>query len=344
MSAQKAILTLENGGAVVDSNAPIPKLRDTHVIVNTKAVALNPTDWMHIDWMPDKGALAGCDYAGVVEEVGGAVTKFKVGDRVAGASHGGNKLNHEDGAFAEHVCGKASVAFKIPEQLSFEEASTMPVGVITAAQALYQTLGLPYPTEPTKERLHVLIYGGSSATGTLAIQLAKLSGLEVTTLASSHNHELLKNLGADHIFDYRSPTCASDIKAATGENIHHAFDCIASGESPKICVESMGPGSGKYCSLLPVEELPRKDITNASIAMYTSFGERFFFGPTEFPPSKTDEDFATGFFELVEKLVAEGKIKAHPSLVREGGLEGVLEGLNDLREKKVSGAKVVYKL
>ena len=122
------------------------------------------------------------------------------------------------------------------------------------------------------------------------------------------------------------------------------MDCIASADTAKICVESMGPGEGKYCSLIPVEELPRKDISNNIIVMFTSFGEKFFYGPMEFPPNKQDEDFATEFYEVAEKLLSEGKIKPHPSLVREGGLEGVLEGLKDLKEKKVSGAKLVYKL
>ena len=58
--------------------------------------------------------------------------------------------------------------------MSFEEAATLGVGVTTVGQALYQSLGLPYPTEPTKEKVHLLIYGGSTATGTLAIQYAKL--------------------------------------------------------------------------------------------------------------------------------------------------------------------------
>lgn len=83
-------------------------------------------------------------------------------------------MNHEDGAFAEHVAAKASVTAKIPDSMSFEEAATFGVGVTTVGQALYQSLGLPYPTEPTNDKIHLLIYGGSTATGTLAIQYAKL--------------------------------------------------------------------------------------------------------------------------------------------------------------------------
>ena len=168
------------------------------------------------------------------------------------------------------------------------------------------------------------------------------SGLEVTALASPHNFDLLKSLGADHVFDYNSSSCSADIRAATDNNLQHAFDCIATADTAKICVDAMGPSGGKYSSLLPVSELPRQDVSNASTAMYTAFGAKFFFGPTQFPANPKDEQFAGEFWTLTEKLLGEGKIKAHPPQVREGGLEGVLKGLQDLREKKVSGVKLVY--
>lgn len=69
------------------------------------------------------------------------------------------------------------MTIKIPDNVSFEDASTLGVGIFTVGQALYQSLGLPLPTEPAKESFPVLIYGGSTATGTLAIQFAKLYAL-----------------------------------------------------------------------------------------------------------------------------------------------------------------------
>ncbi|KAI4127088.1 MAG: hypothetical protein LQ338_003374 [Usnochroma carphineum] len=368
MPSQRAILTRAAGDARVVSEAPLPKPRGSHLIVKTKAVALNPTDWMHIDYMPSTGAIPGCDFAGTVEQVGKAVTgDFQVGDRVAGVTHGGiysstplnsnpfkadldhfsslgNALNHNDGAFAEHVSAKASVVLKIPDSMSFEEAATLGAGITTVGQALYQSLGLPYPTQPTKDKIHLLIYGGSTATGTLAIQYAKLSGLEVTALSSAHNFDLLKSLGAHHVFDYHSPTVSADIRTATDNKLQYAFDCIATTDTAKICVDAMGPAGGKYTSLLSLVELPREDVSNASTAMYTCFGEDFMFGKTGLSANPNDEKFAGDFWELTEKFLAEGKIKAHPPQVCDGGLEGVLEGLQDLREQKVSGVKLVYKV
>lgn len=88
MSTQSAIVIQEDGDEGI-AHIPIPKPKDEWVLVKVKAIALNPTDWKHIDYsIADPGARVGCDYAGVVEECGNRVTKFKKGDRIAGFVHG----------------------------------------------------------------------------------------------------------------------------------------------------------------------------------------------------------------------------------------------------------------
>ena len=88
-ATQHAVHVRGQGVAEVVPSAPIPKLRDSYVLVKTAAVALNPTDWKHVDYLPTPGAQLGCDYAGTVVEVGKDVTKrFKKGDRIAGFVHG----------------------------------------------------------------------------------------------------------------------------------------------------------------------------------------------------------------------------------------------------------------
>jgi NADPH:quinone reductase-like Zn-dependent oxidoreductase len=85
----KAIRIKSRGQAVVDHRAPVPRLRDDHVIVKTRAVALNPADWKFIDQLAGPGETAGFDYSGVVEQVGAGVhSGLCPGDRVAGMSHG----------------------------------------------------------------------------------------------------------------------------------------------------------------------------------------------------------------------------------------------------------------
>lgn len=84
------------------------------------------------------------------------------------------KNNAEDGSFAEFAMVKDGHIAKIPNGMSFEDAATLGVGITTVGQALYMTLKLPLPTEPAKTPFPILIYGGSTATGMLAIQYAKL--------------------------------------------------------------------------------------------------------------------------------------------------------------------------
>ncbi|KAE8452097.1 hypothetical protein EG329_001564 [Mollisiaceae sp. DMI_Dod_QoI] len=349
MSKNLAIVVQKAGEAKV-TEVTVPKLRDDYLIVKTKAIALNPTDWKHVDFVAPAGTRIGCDYAGVVEEVGSKVTKgFKKGDRVCGFAHGGNSVQPEDGAFAEFIAAKGDVQIKIPDNLSFEEASTLGVGISTVGQGLYQSLKLPLPNKPTTTKTYLLIYGGSTATGVLAIQYAKLSGCTVLTTCSPHNFDYVKSLGATAAFDYNSPTCAQDIKDFTDDSITLAFDCVAEGHSPKISVAAMSSAKGGvYSTLLPVPENQVKSINdkvqNQHTLAYTIVGESFKFGPNEVPAKPEDEEFAKMFWELSRELLEQGKVKVHRTAVNKygKGLEGALNGMQAMREGKVSGEKLVF--
>lgn len=178
MTTQKAIEIVGPSSAHLTTSHPLPRLRDDYILIKTSAIALNPTDWKHIHYWPTPGALVGVDYSGTVLEVGPKVKKaFKKGDRVCGFCHGSNKLQLEDGTFAEYIAAKGDIQIKIPDAMSFEEAATLGTGILTLGQGLYQSLELPLPTSGSVEgdgKGTVLIYGGSTATGTLAIQFAKL--------------------------------------------------------------------------------------------------------------------------------------------------------------------------
>ncbi|KAI1458276.1 oxidoreductase-like protein [Annulohypoxylon moriforme] len=344
MSTQKAVVIQAEKVAAVIPNAPIAKLRPGFVKVKTVAVALNPTDWKHIDGYGAPGCVVGCDYAGIVEEIGPDVKKsIKVGDKIAGFIHGGNSDRPEEGAFAEHVIAHSNIAIKVPDNLPMEEAATLGVGVTTAGQGLYQSLGLPWPNAPAEKSFPILIYGGSTATGTLAIQYAKLSGLQVVTTCSPRNFDLVRSLGADHVFDYNSPTVGADILKVTNGEIAHVFDCISEGSSPAISAEAIGPKGGKYSALLPVE-FPRKDVTSAMTLGYVAIGEPFSKFGMEWKVTPEDFEFGSKFWSVTEDLLAQGKLKVHPVSLREGGLDGILGGLEEMRQNKVSGKKLVYKI
>lgn len=339
----KAIKVVEAKKAEIQ-DVPVPKIRDDYVLVKVEAVALNPTDWKHVDYLANPGATVGCDYAGVVEEVGSAVQKkFSKGDRIAGFSHGVNSANKEDGCFAQYALSKGDVQMKVPDSLSTEDAATLGVGVTTVGQGLYQSLKLPLPTEPAKQPFPVLIYGASTATGTLAVQYAKLSGLEVIAICSPHNWDLVKSLGADATFDYKDPECSAKIREHTKDNLKHAFDCISEGSSPDICANAISSKGGVISYLLPAKS-SREDVVDQSTLGYTVVGEAFTFAGNPIPAKPEDFEFGKMWWSLAEKLFGEGKVKAHPKELRSGGLEGIFGGMDDMRSGKVSGKKLVYKI
>ncbi|KAI8999970.1 putative zinc-binding oxidoreductase ToxD [Gaertneriomyces semiglobifer] len=343
-SVQKSVIVRGKGDAHVATNVPIPRLRDDYLLIRTTCVALNPTDWKHIDYLPTVGARVGCDYSGIVEEVGpGARVKYEKGQKVCGLAHGVNSGEKEDGAFGEYIVGKTGLTCKVPDNVSMEDAATLGVGVTTVGQSLYQSLGLPLPGKQG-EKGTILIYGGSSATGTLAIQFAKLSGWKVVTTCSKHNFDLVKSLGADAVFDYNDSNATKDIKAYTNDSLTHVFDTISLDPTAKFCADCIGSKGGIYSSLLPISSFPRADVKNNSTLAYTASGEGFNKFGQDFPPNKGDYDFATEFWELTGRLLKEGKVKVHPPKVGKDGLKGVLEGLNEMRQGKVSGVKLVYRV
>ena len=205
--ARKAVVTTGRGAVSVQA-VEIPRPRSDELIVRTVAVGLNPTDWKSLELAPAVGAIIGVDFSGVVAEVGRDVTKFNVGDRVAGFVHGSVASNHEYGAFSEYVLAFEHLTTALPQRMSFDEGATIGVGITTVGQALGGCLRLPLPVpSPFLARegvpgQFILIYGGQTSTGILAIQLAKLSGLRVIATCSSNGFDRVKSLGAEQAFDY----------------------------------------------------------------------------------------------------------------------------------------------
>ncbi|KAJ6151246.1 Polyketide synthase enoylreductase [Penicillium chermesinum] len=345
MATQKAITITAPGVASVVNDRRRPALRPEYLLIKVVSVGLNPTDWKHIKYIAKPGVLVGCDYAGIVEEVGAAVTKrFQKGDRVCGMTHGSNDSNHDDGAFAEYIVAKAHAQWKIPPNLSFEEAATLGVGVVTVGQSLYQALKLDAPrAEPVANGIPLLIYGGSTATGTLAIQFAKLSGYTVYTTCSPRNFELVKGLGADEVLDYRDAAAAAAIREKTGDKLALALDCIADEGSAAFCEGAISTAGGRYTALLSTTT-KRENIVDSATLGYTAMGEAFTKFGKDFPAKPEDAACIKEFIEMAEPLLAAGKVKVHPPKVGKGGLQGVLEGLKLLEEGKVSGEKLVYNI
>lgn len=136
--------------------------------------------------------VLGADFAGIVTRVGANVTRFAIGDAVYGSPRQGRI-----GTFAEVIAvDQADVALK-PANLSMEEAASIPLVGLTAWQVLVERAKL-------QRGQRVLIHAGSGGVGTFAIQLAKHLGLHVATTAGTSNLDLVRELGADTVVDYKA--------------------------------------------------------------------------------------------------------------------------------------------
>jgi NADPH:quinone reductase-like Zn-dependent oxidoreductase len=129
----------------------------------------------------------GVDFAGTVESVGSEVSGFKPGDRVFGGA---------TGAFSEYVTVSGNRTLtRIPENITFEQAASVPIAGLTALQALRDK-------GQVKTGQKILINGASGGVGTFAVQIAKSFGAEVTGVCSTRNIEMVRSIGADHVIDY----------------------------------------------------------------------------------------------------------------------------------------------
>lgn len=288
----------------------------------------------------------GCDYAGVVQAIGPRVKKpFKKGDRVAGFVHGCDAARPNGGAFAEFVIAKGDMQIIIPDSMSFEAAATVGVGLTTVGQNLFQVMEFPFPGDSTEEAgdTSILIYGGATATGTLAIQVSKLSGLRVVTTCSETNRNLMFELGADAVFDYRDTQVGDQIREDTDNSLEFAFDTISTPQSAAICSAGISSVGGTYNALLDVKS-SREDVDSHISMAYDLLGESYRMGTQETTPDAKDFEFGVQWWNLAQRLLEERRILPHPYQVKPGGLAGVLSGLQMMREGKVKASKLVYRV
>jgi NADPH:quinone reductase-like Zn-dependent oxidoreductase len=174
-----------------------PSIDVDDVLVRVRAASLNPADWHLLRGEPaflrlmfglrrPKRTVPGLDVAGVVEQVGAGVTRFRRGDDVFGSC---------SGAFAELARGKDGDFAAKPAGMSFEQAAAVPIAGCTALEGLRDHGRL-------QRGQHVLVNGAAGGVGTFAVQLANHLGADVTAVCRTANIDLVRSLGADHVVDY----------------------------------------------------------------------------------------------------------------------------------------------
>lgn len=197
----RAIITEQAGGIenLIMQEIEKPELGADEVLVETRAISINPADTKvkYVEEVltqlfgPERPITLGWDIAGVVVSTGSEVTRFKEGDKVFGMV---NFPGHGK-AYAEYVASPESHLAAMPEGLDYTDAAATTLAALTALQALK---GRVNPGDK------VLIHAGSGGVGHFAVQIAKKLGAYVISTSSAKNRDFIMALGADEHIDYRS--------------------------------------------------------------------------------------------------------------------------------------------
>jgi NADPH:quinone reductase-like Zn-dependent oxidoreductase len=250
----KAIIYEKYGTADVlnltEIEKPIPK--NDEVLIKIISTSVSAADWrlrkadpflariFNGLLKPKRVKILGFEISGIVEETGKNVSGFKKGDTVF--AYCGLKF----GGYAEYICLRETdvIAHK-PENMSFEEAATTPLGSLTALSFLRKA--------NVSNGQKILIYGASGSVGTFAIQLAKYFGAKVTSVCSQKNITLVDSLGSDYSIDYTT----TEITSLQGK-----FDIIfdAVGKISKSDCRKIMSTNGKFVSVKSQSKPTKMDL------------------------------------------------------------------------------------
>lgn len=224
----KAIVIKAYGNDDVLNYADVerPKPKADEVLVKVHVAGVNPVDWKIRNGSGERLGLKlpivlGGEIAGTIERIGDDVSGFKEGDAVYGII--------SSGGFAEYAIAKIGDIVAKPRSLDFENTAAIPLGALTAWQALFDLAQL-------SSGQRILITGASGGVGSLAVQLAKAKGAYVIGTASGRNEDFVRNLGADEFVDYTKQNFEAVVKdvdvvfdAVGGDTFEKAFKTLKKG-------------------------------------------------------------------------------------------------------------------
>ncbi|KAG5770589.1 hypothetical protein H9Q72_002579 [Fusarium xylarioides] len=313
MSAQtsKSIFLSAQGKLLIQSATEKYTVEGSQCLVRVDYSAINLCDY-NFFYMGLNSFITGFEMSGIVEQTG-PDSSFQVGDAVFGISPVIIPMPSSHGTHQDLVVARSELLYKIPDGVSSKDASVISMPAHTAADALFNVIGLGFPAagvtgiDPVGKG--ILIWGGASSVGMMAIQLAKAAGLQyIFATASAKNHDILLELGATHCFDYRSRSVVEDIQQAQktlGIILTLAFDTVGKGingpadagspSTPELTKSALGASEGLRLSCtLPVHQDP-------AFGMCTSYRPS---GSMNAMGAPQDPDSAIRIRKIMEHLLA----------------------------------------
>jgi NADPH:quinone reductase-like Zn-dependent oxidoreductase len=317
----KAIVRSEYGPPDVlkFADLPTPSPEDDQVLVRIRASSINMADVDYMRGHPKAARVGtglqrpktkrlGLDLAGIVETVGGNVTRFQPGDEVFG-----DLTSYGFGAFAEYACAPERAFAPKPAGLSFEEAAVVPQAGVMALQGVRTKKGQPKPGSK------VLINGGGGNVGPFAVQIAKAFGAEVTGVDHRDKLDFMRSIGADHVLDYTTQDFTK-----TGQRYDWILD-MAPFHSLASSRRALNP-SGVY--LMVPGTMPQVFKSFVAAPLVSRFGSRKMGMPMWRPMDQGDIAFLTELLEV-------GKIA--PAIDRTYPFDEIHEALRYQQEGQTVG-------
>ncbi|CAE6461534.1 unnamed protein product [Rhizoctonia solani] len=332
MSQHKASLLPQKQGKLEVGTRPTPSPQGNQALVKVTAAAVNPADWKIQDYgifIEEFPAVLGSDGAGIIEAVGPEVTGFKPGDKVFFQGVYGR----DEATFQEKSIVETDIISKIPDNITEDEASTIPAAAVAALVGLFQKTGISFPANgPTANGQGVLILGGSSSVGQFGIQLAHIAGFSpIVTTASARHVNLLKSLGATHVFDRNVD--AKTVQSTFPTPVSLVLDSISVASTQSLAFDVLAipsPVPGAHLALvLPLVDAIKEKNADNKVTVHQIYGSSHRF-----------RDLGVPFWQNVGQWIKDGKFVPNRVQAVKGGLAALPEAL-DLSRKGVSGLKIV---
>ncbi|KDQ12688.1 hypothetical protein BOTBODRAFT_146503 [Botryobasidium botryosum FD-172 SS1] len=335
--SQTALIYPSNTAPFEIGTRPIPSPEDDQLLVKVMSAALNPCDSLAqqglIPFLKVFPAVLGIDVAGIVEKTGSKVSGFSAGDKVF---FQGYMFDSNQTGYQQYTVVPSDIVSHIPSNLSFDQAASVPLAFVTAFVGLFHSTGMriapPFsgPTV-TAEDSTILIIGGSSVVGFFAIQLARMAGFKriLTTVAPKHN-DTVKVVGATHVFDRAAADLEDQIGAVTGGDLVYVYDAISSQDTQNLgwrLLSDTKPGIlAVVHDAAQTEASPKKPQESKWLYIYGS-GHWY-------------RDLSIPAWKAIGKWLEEG-VLVPPKTTVIGGLAAVPEGIQRLKEGKISGEKLI---
>jgi NADPH:quinone reductase-like Zn-dependent oxidoreductase len=234
---------------------PVPEVREGEILVKVNAAGVNPVDWKiregYIkDLFPyEFPIILGWDAAGIVEQTGPEMTRFKEGDEIFAYCR---KPIVHGGAYAEYIVLQEEHAAIKPKNITFEEAASIPLAALTAYQSLFKAAKI-------NQGETILIHAAAGGVGGFGVQLAKDHGAVVWATASGGNKEYVIDLGASQVVDYTQEDFGEAIRSQYPDGVDVVFDCVG-GEVLQKSAEIVKEGGRRITIVDDHTGLSRTDI------------------------------------------------------------------------------------